>query len=325
MRVIKYVQALNEALREEMERDENVFIIGEDIAKNGGVFGVTMGLWEKFGDKRVRNTPISESAFVGCGVGAAITGLRPVVEIMYTDFTTVAMDQIVNQAAKIRYMFGGRAMVPLVIRTQGGAGAGDAAQHSQSLEAWFAHVPGLKVVMPSTPYDAKGLLKAAIRDNNPVIFIEHQLLYSTTGEVPEEEYIIPLGKADIKRPGRDLTIVATSYEVLEALKAADEMAKEGIEAEVIDPRTIRPLDIDTILDSVKKTGRLLIVHQACKTGGIGAEITAQVVEKGFYYLDKPVVRLAGSDTPVPYSKKLESLHFPHAEDIVVAARELLSD
>jgi len=323
MRKIKYVDALNEAIREEMLRDKNVFVIGEDVGKNGGVFGVTRGLWEEFGDRRVRDTPISESGFVGCGLGAAITGLRPIVELMYQDFAMVAMDPIVNQIAKIRYMFGGKAKVPLVIRTQGGAGAGDAAQHSQSLEAIFAHIPGLKVVIPSTPYDAKGLLKSAIRENNPVIFIEHQMLYSSLGEVPEEEYTIDLGKADIKREGDDVTIVSWSYQLHLVLEAAEELSKKGIEAEVIDPRTISPIDIDAIIKSVQKTGKLLIVHQACKTGGFGAEIVAQVIEKAFYSLDAPVMRLAASDTPVPYNAKLEKLHFPQVNNIVEAVEDLL--
>lgn len=322
MRQIKYVDALNEALREEMLKDENVFIIGEDIGKNGGVFGVTKNLWEEFGDRRVRNTPISEAGFVGCGLGAAVTGLRPVVELMYQDFAMVCMDQIVNQVSKIRYMFGGRAKVPMVIRMQGGAGAGDAAQHSQSLEALFTHIPGLKVVIPSTAYDAKGLLKSAIRENNPVIFIEHQMLYTTTGDVPEEEYEIELGKADIKKEGTDATIVSWSYELHLALKAAQELMEEGINVEVIDPRTLNPLDIDTILKSIEKTGKLLVVHQACKTGGFAGEIIAQVVEKGFYYLDAPIKRLGASDTPVPYNEYLEKLHYPSVEDIKEAIRGL---
>lgn len=324
MKIISYVEALNEALREELQRDDNVFIIGEDIGKNGGIFQVTRGLLDEFGEKRVKNTPISEAAFVGLGVGAAITGLRPIVEVMYMDFTTVCMDQIVNQAAKLRYMTGGQVKVPMVIRTQGGAGIGEGGQHSQSLEAWFVHVPGIKVVMPSTPKDAKGLLKAAIRDDNPVLFIEHHFCYSKKGEVPENEYIIPLGKADVKKEGKDITIVAISYEVLNALEAADELEKVGISAEIIDPRTLSPLDIDTIVTSVKKTGKLLIVHQACKQGGVGAEIAAQVMEKAFYSLDVPIKRLASADTVVPYAKNLEFLHYPHTEDIVKVAKELMN-
>jgi pyruvate/2-oxoglutarate/acetoin dehydrogenase E1 component len=325
MREIKYVDALNEALWEEMLNDENVFIIGEDIGKNGGVFGVTKNLWEEFGDRRVRNTPISEAAFVGCGLGAAVTGLRPVVELMYQDFAMVCMDQIVNQTAKIRYMFGGKAKVPMVIRMQGGAGAGDAAQHSQSLEALFTHIPGLKVVMPSTPYDAKGLLKASIKEDNPVIFIEHQMLYNTIGEVPEEEYTIELGKADIKKDGADATVVSWSYELQMVLRAAIELMDEGINVEVIDPRTLNPLDIETILKSVEKTRKLLVVHQACKTGSYAGEIIAQVIEKGFYYLDAPIMRLGASDTPVPYNEYLESLHYPSVEKIKEAIRELIQE
>lgn len=325
MRTVRYVDALNEALREEMAKDKAVFIMGEDVGKNGGVFGVSMGLWEEFGDKRVRNTPISEAGFIGCGLGAAVTGLRPVVELMYQDFALVAMDQIVNQIAKIRYMFGGRAKVPMVIRMQGGAGAGDAAQHSQSLETFFAHIPGLKVATPSTPHDAKGLLKAAIREDNPVIFIEHQMLYATKGEIPEEEYVIELGKADVKRKGDDITIVSWSYQLLKVLEAAEKLASEGIDAEVIDPRTLSPLEYDVILSSVEKTGRLLVVHQACKNGGFGGEIAARVAEEGFYLLDAPVRRLAAYDTPVPYNTKLELLHFPQTHDIVRAAKDLLNE
>ncbi|MBC7189325.1 alpha-ketoacid dehydrogenase subunit beta, partial [Candidatus Aerophobetes bacterium] len=255
MREITYREAIREALREEMRRDENVFLIGEDIAEFGGSYKVTLGLVEEFGKERVRNTPISESAIIGAAVGAAILGMRPVAEIMYIDFTTLAMDQIVNQAAKIKYMTGGQVKVPLVIRTQGGGGRSAAAHHSQSLEAWFFHVPGLKVVMPSTPYDAKGLLKAAIRDDNPVIYIEHKLLYAEKGFVPEEDYIIPLGKAEVKREGSDISIVATSLMVKKALLAAEELDRERISCEVIDPRTLYPLDKDTIFSSVKKTGR----------------------------------------------------------------------
>ena len=324
MREIRYVNALNEALREEMNRDEDIFIIGEDIAQNGGVFGVTMGLWETFGDSRVRNTPISEAAIVGCGVGAAVLGLRPVVEIMYTDFTTVCMDQIANQAAKIRYMFGGKAMVPLTIRCQSGAGSGDAAQHTQSLESWFTHIPGLKVVMPSTPSDAKGLLKSSIRENNPVMFIEHQMLYATKGEVPEGEFVIPLGSADIKRPGKDLTIITWSWEVLHALEAAKTLSEKSIDAEVIDVRTLKPFDWLTVGNSVRKTGKVLIVHQACRTGGFGAEIAAEIAEKFFFSLDTPIMRLAGVDTPVPYNRLLEAAQYPQPDDIVAAAERLVA-
>jgi len=323
MREIRYVDALNEALREELTRDENVYIIGEDVAQNGGVFGVTMDLWKDYGNKRVRNTPISEAAIIGCGVGSAVTGLRPVVELMYTDFTTVCMDQIVNQAAKIRYMFGGKAVVPLTIRCQSGAGSGDAAQHTQCLESWFTHVPGLKVVMPSTPADAKGLLKSSIRENNPVIFIEHQMLYSTKGQVPDGEYTIPLGKAEVKREGKDLTLVTWSWEVLHALKAAEVLAERGIDVEVVDPRTLDPFDWETVGKSIEKTGRLLIVHQACRTSGFGAEVAAEAAEKFFYSLDGPIVRLAAANTPVPYNRFLEANQYPQTKDIVTQVEKMM--
>ena len=272
VRCLQYRQALNEALHEEMERDPTVCMIGEDIGSYGGPFKITEGLYERFGDKRVRDAPISEAGFSGLAVGAAMTGLRPVVEVLYVDFVTLAMDQIVNQAAKARYMFGGKARVPLVIRAQGGGGRGNAAQHSQSLEMWFVHVPGLVVIQPSTPYDAKGLLKSAVRDDNPVVFLEHKLLYNTTGPVPDDEYLVPIGLADIKRVGDDVTIVATSRMVLFALNAAEELAKQGIEAEVIDPRTLKPLDSETITHSVQKTGRLVVVNEGHLTGGFTAEV-----------------------------------------------------
>ena len=292
MREILYREALNEALHEEMARDPAVFVLGEDVGRYGGVLQVTRGLFDEFGAKRVRDTPISEAGFIGIAVGAAMTGLRPVVEIMYIDFSALAMDQIVNQAAKVRYMFGGKASVPLVMRTQGGGGRGNAAQHSQSLEAWFVHVPGLIVVQPSTPYDAKGLLKSAIRDDNPVIFIEHKLLYNTNGPVPREEYLIPLGVADIKRPGKDVTIVATSRMVLFALEAAEKLAADGIDAEVIDPRTLKPLDLPTIVQSVEKTGRLVVVNEGPLTGGFTAEVAARVQREAFDWLDAPIMQVA---------------------------------
>lgn len=324
MRELRYVEAIREALRQEMRRDPRVFLMGEDIGVYGGAFGVTDGLLDEFGPERVIETPISELAIAGAAVGAALAGMRPVIEIMFMDFITLAMEQIVNQAAKIHFMFGGNASVPIVIRTPAGAGTGAAAQHSQSLEAWFVHVPGLKVVMPSTPYDAKGLLISSIRDNNPVIFIEHKLLYRTKGPVPEEEYTIPLGVAEVKREGRDVTIIATSLMVLRALAAAEKLAREGIEAEVIDPRTLKPLDVDTIVNSVKKTGRALIVHEAPVTCGVGAEILARIVEsEAFYYLQAPIKRLAGRDVPIPYNRELERSVIPQEEDIVNAVRELV--
>ena len=324
MRTIRYVEALNEALREEMRRDENVFVLGEDIAENGGIFQVTKGLLDEFGKKRVRNTPISENAFIGLSVGAATCGLRPVAEVMYTDFTSVCFDPIINQAAKIRYMLGGQVTIPFVLRTQSGAGFGEGSQHSQSLEALFAHIPGLKVVMPSTPYDAKGLLKSAIRENNPIIFIETPTLYASKGEVPEEEYLVPIGKADVKREGTDLTVVATGQEVANALEAAQILEKEGISLEVVDLRTVSPLDMDTVIASVEKTGKLMISHVAVKQGGIGAEVAARIAEEAFYYLDAPIKRVCAAFTPVPYNTILEQAHFPQVNDLVAAAREMLA-
>ena len=324
MKEMTYAEAVREALRQEMIRDDSVFLIGEDVGRYGGAFGVSYGLVDEFGEDRVRDTPISEAGIKGAATGAALMGMRPVAEIMFMDFTTIAMDQLVNQAAKLRFMFGGKAKVPLVLRTPGGSGTGAAAHHSQSFEAWFVHVPGLKVVMPSTPYDAKGLLVASIRDDNPVIFVEHKLLYKTKGPVPEEEYIIPLGTADVKRTGRDLTIVATSIMVPRVLEAAETLAGEGIDVEVVDPRTLKPLDEETIFSSVIKTGKVLIAHEACKTGGAGAEIAARIAEsEAFDYLDAPIKRLAGLDIPVPYNRNLERRMVPQVEDIVAAARELV--
>jgi len=322
-REITYVQALNEALREELKRDERVFIMGEDIGVYGGAFKATRDLLDEFGPRRVRSTPISEAAIVGAATGAALTGTRPIAEIMYIDFTTLAMDQIVNQMSKIRYMFGGKAKVPVVIRTQGGAGRGNAAQHSQSLEAWFVHVPGLYVVQPSTPYEAKGLLKAAIRDDNPVIFIEHKMLYNIKGNVPAEEYVIPLGQADIKRKGHDVTIVATSWMVHHALEAAETLSKEGIEAEVIDPRTLKPLDKQTIINSVKKTLHLVIVNEGWRTGGFAAQLAGLLLEDVFDYLDAPIKIVASEDVPIPYSHGLEYEAVPMPKDILAAVREIM--
>jgi len=297
-RVLSYAEAVREALRQAMEEDPTVILLGEDIGTYGGAFGVTDGLLERFGPERVRDTPISEAAITGCSIGAALTGLRPVLEIQFMDFITLCMEQLVLQAAKIRYMFGGRAQVPLVVRTPAGAGTGAAAQHSESLEAWFVHVPGLKVVSPSTPRDAKGLLLASIRDPNPVIFVEHKLLYRTRGDVPEEPYEIPLGRGDVKREGRDVTVVATSGMVPRALAAAERLADEGISVEVVDPRTLRPLDTDTIIQSVQKTGRVVIVYEGVKTLGVGAEIAALIAESdALYYLQAPVVRLGGGGVP----------------------------
>ncbi len=324
MREITYKEAIREALREEMRRDERVFLLGEDIGVYGGAFGVTLGFVEEFGTARVRDTPISELGIVGAAAGAALLGMRPVVEMMFMDFTTLALDQLVTQAAKMRFMFGGKARVPMVLRAPQGAGTGAAAQHSQSLEALFVHFPGLKVVMPSTPTDAKGLLKAAIRDDNPVVFIEHKLLYNRKGPVPDGEHVVPLGCAEVKRPGRELTIIALSGMVPKALAAAEVLAAEGIEAEVVDPRSLVPLDEAAILDSVKRTGRVLITHEAVRTGGVGAEILARIVEgEGFDYLDAPIRRLAGRELPIPYSKDLERQVIPQEEDIVREARRLV--
>jgi len=323
MRELSYLEAVREALRQEMQRDERVFIIGEDVGVYGGAFGVTLGLVEEFGEERVMDTPISELGIAGAITGAALVGMRPVGEIMFMDFTTIAMEQLVNQAAKMRFMFGGTIEVPFVLRTPSGSGTGAAAQHSQSLENWFVHVPGLKVVMPSTPYDVKGLLLSSIRDDNPVIFVEHKLLYKTKGPVPEEPYTIPLGTAEVKREGRDLTIVATSIMVKRSLEAAEQLAQEGIEAEVVDPRTLKPLDEETIFRSVIKTGRVLIVHEACKTGGYGGELAAVIAgSEAFDYLDAPIVRLAGRDIPIPYNRNLEYHTVPQVENIIEAARRL---
>jgi len=324
MREITYRDALNEALREEMLRDKTVFLLGEDIGRYWqGAFRVTKGLAEEFGDERVRDTPISESAIIGVAIGAAITGMRPVAEVMFGDLSALAMDQIANQAAKLRYMFGGQTKVPMVIRTPFGAGVNIASHHSQSLEAWFMHTSGLKVAMPSTPYDAKGLLKTAIRDDNPVMFFEHKLLYPIEGLVPEEEYTVPFGVADVKREGEDVTIVATLYMVHKALAAAEELDEQGIKAEVVDPRTIVPLDKKAIINSVKKTGRLVVVSEDCKTAGVSAEIAALVAEEALDYLDAPIKRVAEPDTPIPFSPPLEQFVIPNEKSIIKAVKEII--
>lgn len=322
-REMMYREALNEALFEEMARDNKVFIMGEGIAERGGSYKVTVGLLEKFGARRVFDTPISENGFTGAGVGAALTGMRPVVEILFVDFTMLVLDQIVNQAAKFRFMSGDTARVPLVIRTQGGVGNGLAAQHSQSLEAIFYHIPGLRLVMPSTPYDAKGLLKAAIRCDDPVIFLEHKLLYMNKGEVPEEEYIIPLGEADIKKEGTDLTIVAWSGMIPKVMEAAEGLSNEGISAEVVDPRSLVPLDKTTILKSVRKTEHVLIVQEAVRRGGVGSDISSIIQEEAFDYLDSPIKILGGLDTPCPFNLNLEKAVIPQVDNIVRAAKEVL--
>lgn len=324
MAIIKYREALNAALREEMERDPLVFLLGEGIGKRGGSYKVTENLLTQFGEDRVIETPLSEASFIGMGGGAAIAGTRPVVEILFIDFIYLTMDQIANQIAKYAFMTGGQAKVPVVIRTQGGTGNGLAGQHSQSLEAMFYHIPGLQVVMPSTPYDAKGLLKTAIRDDAPVMFIEHKKLYMTEGEVPEAEYLIPFGQADIKRPGKDVTIVTYSFMTLECLKAAEILKDKGVDAEVIDLRTLMPLDEACILNSVEKTGHLVIVHEAWKRGGVGGDIMSMVIEKAFYSLEAPATRIAGKNTTVPFNKTLEKVCVPSVADIVDGVMEVIN-
>ncbi len=326
MSEMTYGQAVHSALQEEMRRDPRVFLLGEDIGVYGGAFGVTQGLLEEFGEERVRDTPISEAAIAGAATGAALGGMRPVAEFQFFDFILIAMDQIINQAAKIRYMFGATISVPLVLRGPAGSGTGAAAQHSQSLEALFTHIPGLKVVAPSTPRDAKGLLLASIRDANPIVFVEHKLLYKTKGEVPEgDDFVLPIGKAEVKREGSDATIVATQIMVSRAVAAADELSREGISVEVVDPRTLAPLDTETIEASVAKTGRVVVVHEAVKTGGVGAEIAARIAEgPAFEYLEAPIMRLGGAHVPIPYQRDLEKCAVPQVEDIVAAVRYVLS-
>jgi len=329
-REITVWQALNEAMREEMARDPNVFIMGEDVASplgdaQHGSSGVTTGLVDLFGPKRVRNTPISETAIIGAALGASLTGCRPIAELMFIDLIGVSMDQIMNQVSRIRYMFGGQSTAPLVIRSPGGAGVGLAGHHSASLEAMLVHIPGLVVVQPSTPYDCKGLLKTAIRDDNPVFFIEHKAIYGVRGPVPTEEYLIPLGVADVKRAGKDVTIIATSKQVFDSLKAADELAKEGIEAEVVDPRTLKPLDIETLLNSVRKTHHCIVVNEGCRTGGYAAEIAATLSELAFGYLDAPVLRVTTEDVTIPANLKLEAEAVPQVKDILAAVHQVIDE
>ncbi|WP_028271818.1 alpha-ketoacid dehydrogenase subunit beta [Arthrobacter sp. UNC362MFTsu5.1] len=317
-REITMAAALNEALHEEMARDESVFMIGEDIGRNGGLFKVSDGLQKRFGAARVVDSPISEAAISGAGVGAALVGCRPVVELQHFDFVTLAMDQIVNHAAKWRYMSGGNVRVPLVIRGPVANGVGLAAQHSQSLESWFVHVPGLVVIMPSNPYDAKGLLKAAIRDDNPVLMMEKRLLYTKSGPVPEEEYIVPIGVADVKRTGSDVTVVGISQGVNLALQAARQLEREGVDLEVIDPRTLKPLDIDTITDSVRKTGRLVVVSEGARAGGFASEVVARVLDTAYDALKAAPVRVTAADTPIPYAAPLERAVLPGLQDVLTA-------
>src|SRR4030042_3169487 len=323
MREIEYREAISEAITEEMDRDKKVFLIGEDIGVYGGAFKAYKGLLDKYGPGRVITPPISETAIIGAAIGACLAGYKPIAEIMFIDFTALAMDQIANQAAKIHFMSGGSIDVPIVIRTQGGGGKGLSAQHSQSLESWFYHIPGLKVVMPSTANDAKGLLKTAVRDNSPVIFIEHKMIYPIKGPVPEKDYTIPFGKADIKRKGKDVTIFAYADMVLKSLEAAEELERDGVDCEIIDPRTLVPLDIKALINSVKKTGRLVIVSEACRRGSIASDISAIVTDKAFKYLKAPEKIVAGLNTPIPYNLSLEQASIPQKADILEAVKTII--
>ncbi len=316
MAEMRYYQAVTQAIQEEMARDEDVFIFGEDVGLVGGTFRATEGLMAEFGARRVRDTPIAEAAIVGLAIGSALTGMRPIAELMTMNFGIVAMDQIINHASKMRYMFGGQINLPLVIRAPGGGWTQKAAQHSHAIESWFMNTPGIRVVIPSTPYDVKGLLKTAIRSDDPVLFIEHEILYNTKGEVPEEEYLLPFGVADIKRPGRDVTIIAWSKMLHEALKAADILAAEGIEAEVVDPRTLDPLDYNTIVSSVARTRRCVVAEEGWRNVGVGAELAARLQEDLFYDLDAPILRVASADVPTPYAANLEKQALPNAQKIV---------
>ena len=323
MPVIMYREAVRDALAEEMRRDKRVFVMGEDVAIYGGAYSATQGLLEEFGEERIRDTAISEAVIAGAATGAAMCGMRPVAEIMYVDFMTLAMDQFVNQAAKNRYMFGGKTTVPMVLRTEGGAGRCIAAHHSQSLEAWFVHAPGIFVVMPSTPYDAKGLLKTCIRDDNPILFIEHKMLYNTKGEVPAEEYLIPLGEAAVRRSGDDVTIISYSRMALRAAEAGELLAKEGIQADVIDLRCLKPLDMDCVLESVRKTGRVVVASEAYKEGNFVCELMARIQELAFDDLDAPIERVCAANVPVPMSPVLENEAIPTTDKIVAAAKRTL--
>jgi pyruvate/2-oxoglutarate/acetoin dehydrogenase E1 component len=328
-REITISQALNEAMQEEMRRDPSVFLLGEDVASplgkdQHGSSGVTTGMIDAFGPERIRNTPISESAIIGSALGAALVGCRPIAELMFIDLIGVSLDQIMNQVAKVRYMFGGSSKAPMVIRAPGGAGVGAAGHHSASLEAMLVHIPGLVVVQPSTPYDCKGLLKTAIRDDNPVFFIEHKAIYGLKGPVPTEEYLIPLGVADVKRVGRDVTIIATSKQVFDSLEAAKELAKEGIEAEVVDPRTLKPLDTETLVASIRKTHRCVVVSEGCRTGGFASEVAATMGELAFDYLDGPILRVATEDVTIPANLRLEAEALPQVKDILAAVHSLLA-
>ena len=323
MKETTVLEAIREAIAEEMERDSNVFMIGEDIGQFGGALGQTKGLFERIGDERILDTPISEAAIVGAAVGASMLGMRPIADIMFTDFSTLAMDQIINQAAKARFMSGGKVSVPMVIKMQSGAGRGKAAQHSQSFEAIYSHIPGLKVVMPSTPYDAKGLFKSAIRDNDPVVYMEHGSLYGIKGQLPEEDYTVPMGVGDIKREGKDISIITYSYMVHKALGAAEILEADGIDAEVVDLRTLRPMDTEIITASVKKTHRAVVFHEACVTGGIGGEIVAKIADNVFDYIDAPIKRVGIPDVPIPYAKSLEDTIEPNEETLITCIKEVM--
>lgn len=322
-RMITFSKAINEAMAEEMRRDDAVFLLGEDVGVFGGVFGVSAGLYEEFGEERVRDTPISELAIVGGGLGAALMGMRPITEIMFADFVACAMDQVVNQAAKARYMSGGKASVPLTIRIANGAPGAAAAQHSQSPEAWFMNVPGLKIAIPATPYDAKGMLKTAVRGEDPVLFFEHKLLYSVKGEVPVEEYTVPFGQAAVRRKGDEVTVIAIGGVLPSVMDAADQLEEEGIAVEVVDPRTLVPFDAETVVRSVRKTHRAVIVHEAHRRAGPGAEIAAVIAEEAISYLDAPIIRLATKNVPFPYNPDLERTILPTAEDVVETVRDLV--
>jgi pyruvate/2-oxoglutarate/acetoin dehydrogenase E1 component len=323
MREISYTEAVRETIRQQMLADDKVFLIGEDVGLYGGAFGVSIGLVAEFGEDKIMDTPISEQGIVGVAIGAALLGMRPIVEMMFSDFTMLPLEQIANQAGKMRYMFGGKAKVPMVIRTPGGGGIGIAAQHSQSIEGLFLGLPGIKIVIPSTPYDVKGLLLASIKDDNPVLFFEHKLLYPIKGQVPEEPYEIPLGVADVKREGKDLTVIATSFMVQKTLKVAEKLAKEGISIEVVDPRTIKPLDIDLIASSVKKTGRAVLVEEACYTGGFTCFLASEIYKNCFDYLDAPIERVASLDCPIPYEHKLENAVIPDEKKIEEGIKKVL--
>lgn len=325
MREITYAEAIREAMSEEMRRNENILLIGEDVGVYGGAFGVSRGMIEEFGEKRIKDTPISEAVIVGCAAGAAMTGLRPIAEIMFSDFITLSMDQLINQAAKNRFQFGGQASVPMVLRTPEGSGTGAAEQHSQSPEAWVCNAPGIKVVSPSTPYDAKGMLKSAVWDDNPVVFFEQKLLYRSKGPVPEEDYTIPIGKADIKRGGTDAVIITYGRMVGRCLEVAEELAGEGYDIELLDLRSLYPLDREAIIESAKRTGRVLIVHEACQTGGLGGEVAAVIADSdAFFYLDAPIKRLGGLDVPIPYNPDLEAQVVPTVDRIRERVREFFA-